>query len=169
MASYFKIFFQSIKQRSSAGDAKLESVLKELKQTIAESRTSDDVTKIVADVKAGQDELTSTVTKHNEDTMRLVRRLHEEILETSDVKILESAIENQSALTAKSVVETLRSDPVFSRNSSDLGGHSIVATRPKDFEDKMIGHFAGFVGQMEKISGTVAQVLSSVEDIKQSR
>ena len=50
--------------------------------------------------------------------MRLVRRLHEEILETSDVKILESAIENQSALTAKSVVETLRGDAAFTRPAS---------------------------------------------------
>ena len=50
--------------------------------------------------------------------MRLVRRLHEEILETSDVKILESAIQNQSALTAKSVVETLRGDGSFSKSAT---------------------------------------------------
>ena len=53
-----------------------------------------------------------------QDTMRLVRRLHEEILETSDVKILESAIQNQSALTAKSVVETLRGDGSFSKSAT---------------------------------------------------
>ena len=53
--------------------------------------------------------------------MRLVRRLHEEILETSDVKILESAIQNQSALTAKTVVETLRGDGSFSESSTGEG------------------------------------------------
>ena len=57
--------------------------------------------------------------------MRLVRRLHEEILETSDVKILESAIQNQSALTAKSVVETLRGDGSFSKS---LTGEEMTCT-----------------------------------------
>jgi len=79
-----------------------------------------------------QDELKASVTKHNEDTMRLVRRLHEEILETSDVKILESAIQNQSAL-----------------------------------EDRIVGHFAEFVKELEKISGISAEILNSVEDLKQ--
>jgi hypothetical protein len=128
---------------------------------------SDDISKIVSDVKSCQEELKVNVSKHNEDTLRLFKRLHEEILEANDVKLLESAILNQSALTAKSVVETLRGDASFARLSTTDGAAHVSADRPKDFEDRMVGHFAGFVGQMEKISGVSAEILNSVEDLKQ--
>lgn len=99
--------------------------------------------------------------------MRLVRRLHEEILETSDVKILESAIQNQSALTAKSVVETLRGDLNFSRSSTDVIAGINSKHVGKDVEDRIVGHFAEFVKELEKISGISAEILNSVEDLKQ--
>jgi hypothetical protein len=118
---------------------------------VTDSKNSCDVTKIIEELKMCQEEVKSTVTKHNEDTVRIVRRLHEEILETSDVKILESVIENQSALTAKNVVDSLRTLPAFSRIPGEVSsGSSILPTRPKDFEDKMIGHFASFVSQVSK-------------------
>ena len=88
------------------------------------------------------------VTKHNEDTMRLVRRLHEEILETSDV-------------------ETLRGDLSFSRSSTDVIAGINSKHVGKDVEDRIVGHFTEFVKELEKISGISAEILNSVEDLKQ--
>ena len=159
---------QGIKSRSSASDNKFDATLKELKQMLTDSNVpKDEVTKIVSDVKTCQAELKANVAKHNEDTLRLFKRLHEEILESNDVKLLESAIQNQSALTAKSVVETLRGDSSFSRLSTTDGAVQVLEGKTKDFEERMVGHFVGFVGQMEKISGISTEILNSVEDIKQ--
>jgi hypothetical protein len=70
--------------------------------------------------------------------------------ETSDAKILESVIENQSALTAKSVVETLRADASFAKTTSpDLA--ALSAKLPKDSDDRLIGHLAGVASQAIKI------------------
>ena len=134
---------------------------------LIESKSSENVARIVAEVK---EELKSSVTKHNEDTVRLLRELHEDMLETSDSKILESIVQNQSALTAKSVVDTLRTDPAFSRTQSDFTLASPAhPPRSKDFEDKVIDRLAGFVIEMEKISGVANEVLSSVKDLKVSK
>jgi hypothetical protein len=74
---WVQTIYQSIRHRTSAGETKMEAALKQVA-----GMSVDDLTKAVADLKATQDEVKSSIAKHNDDTIRVLRQIHEEILVT---------------------------------------------------------------------------------------